>query len=241
MSGPGNTELRNHVETWFGSLGRTLYTLLLSILGGVSWHLVCDLLLEIDILSASLLLFYIMFTMFSVLNVITGVFVDTAIQTSNSQRDIQIEREMELKDSFLKSLKDFFEALDTDGSGSIHLEEIKIMLQDPTLAAYFAVLGFDEVNANQIFHLLDDDESGEVSIEEFLEGCSKLKGAARSIDVHALMHQCRALHRELNFVASMLGVDMHSSTALAHRHPYWNGRGSRHVGRATNLPPATSA
>ncbi|CAK9004403.1 unnamed protein product [Durusdinium trenchii] len=173
--------------------------------------------------------------------VITGVFVDTAIQTSNSQRDIQIEREMELKDSFLKSLKDFFEALDTDGSGSIHLEEIKIMLQDPTLAAYFAVLGFDEVNANQIFHLLDDDESGEVSIEEFLEGCSKLKGAARSIDVHALMHQCRALHRELNFVASMLGVDMHSSTALAHRHPYWNGRGSRHVGRATNLPPATSA
>ena len=31
----------------------------------------------------------------------------------------------------------------------------------------------------------------EVSIEEFLDGCSKLKGAARSIDVHALMHQCR--------------------------------------------------
>ena len=61
---------------------------------------------------------------------ITGVFVDSAIQTSNSQRDIQIEREMELKDSFLKSLKGFFEALDTDGSGSIHLEEIKIMLQD---------------------------------------------------------------------------------------------------------------
>lgn len=25
------------------------------------------------------------------------------------------------------------------------------------------VLGFDEVNANQIFHLLDDDESGEAA------------------------------------------------------------------------------
>ena len=81
--------------------------------GVVGWHLVCDLLLEIDILSATLLLFYIMFTIFSVLNVITGVFVDSAIQTSNSQRDIQIEREMELKDFFLKSLKGFFEALDT--------------------------------------------------------------------------------------------------------------------------------
>ena len=66
-----------------------------------------------------------------------------------------------MEEAFIQSLKDFFDALDTDASGSIHLEEIKIMLQDPTLRAYFAVLGFDEVNANQIFHLLDDDESGE--------------------------------------------------------------------------------
>ena len=37
----GSPELRHDVELWFGSLGRTLYTLLLSILGGLSWHLVC--------------------------------------------------------------------------------------------------------------------------------------------------------------------------------------------------------
>lgn len=182
-----------------------------------------DLLFRIDILSACMLLFYIMFTIFSVLNVITGVFVDSAIQTTNSQRDIQIERELELKDSFLKSLKDFFEALDTDGNGAIHLDEIKIMLQDQTLAAYFAVLGFDEVNAHQIFHLLDDDESGEVSIQEFLDGCAKLKGQARSIDVHAIMHQCRALHRDISFVGSQLGVDLHQA-AHASRQSHWFGR-----------------
>ncbi|CAE7705328.1 unnamed protein product [Symbiodinium sp. CCMP2592] len=215
--------LYEDVETWFGSLGSTVYTLMLSILGGVSWHIVCDLLFRIDILSACMLLFYIMFTIFSVLNVITGVFVDSAIQTTNSQRDIQIERELELKDSFLKSLKDFFEALDTDGNGAIHVDEIKIMLQDQTLAAYFAVLGFDEVNAHQIFHLLDDDESGEVSIQEFLDGCAKLKGQARSIDVHAIMHQCRALHRDISFVGSQLGVDLHQA-AHASRQSHWFGR-----------------
>lgn len=92
-------------------------------------------------------------------------------------------------------------------------------MQDPTLRAYFAVLGFDEVNANQIFHLLDDDESGEawqglwagrpepqVSIEEFLEGCSKLKGHARSIDVHALMRQCRRAHRDSLEQLPMIGL-----------------------------------
>jgi hypothetical protein len=35
-------ELKSSVDFWFGSLGKTLYTLLLSILGGVSWHLVCS-------------------------------------------------------------------------------------------------------------------------------------------------------------------------------------------------------
>mmetsp|Transcript_59987 Transcript_59987/g.140153 ORF Transcript_59987/g.140153 Transcript_59987/m.140153 type:complete len:608 (+) Transcript_59987:61-1884(+) len=222
MSTNANATLMSDVENWFGSLGSTVYTLMLSILGGVSWHIVCDLLFQIDILSAILLLFYIMFTIFSVLNVITGVFVDSAIQTTNSQRDIQIERELELKDSFLRSLKDFFEALDTDGNGSIHLDEIKIMLQDPTLAAYFAVLGFDEVNAHQIFHLLDDDESGEVSIQEFLDGCAKLKGQARSIDVHAIMHQCRALHRDIFFVGAQLGVDLQQAAHA--RQSHWFGR-----------------
>ncbi|CAE7497332.1 NaCP60E, partial [Symbiodinium natans] len=225
-AGPMDRGLYEEVDNWFGSLGSTVYTLMLSILGGVSWHIVCDVLFKIDILSACLLLFYIMFTIFSVLNVITGVFVDSAIQTTNSQRDIQIERELELKDSFLKSLKDFFEALDTDGNGAIHLDEIKIMLQDPTLAAYFAVLGFDEVNAHQIFHLLDDDESGEVSIQEFLDGCAKLKGQARSIDVHAIMHQCRALHRDISFVGSQLGVDLHQA-AHASRQSHWFGRNTQ--------------
>ena len=60
-------------------------------------------------------------------------------------------------------------------------------------------------------------EASQVSIEEFLEGCSKLKGHARSIDVHALMRQCRALHRELHFVATNLGVDMQSTAAMAIR------------------------
>lgn len=39
---PVTDELKSSVDFWFGSLGKTLYTLLLSILGGVSWHLVCS-------------------------------------------------------------------------------------------------------------------------------------------------------------------------------------------------------
>ena len=34
-----------------------------------------------------------------------GVFVDSAIQTTNSQRDIQIERELELKDAKCKDIR----------------------------------------------------------------------------------------------------------------------------------------
>ena len=44
FSGEGGRDrwTQSSVDFWFGSLGKTLYTLLLSILGGVSWHLVCS-------------------------------------------------------------------------------------------------------------------------------------------------------------------------------------------------------
>jgi len=92
-------------------------------------------------------------------------------------------------------LEAFFESVDADGSGFVTLDEIMEMLEDPTLSAYFSVLGFEVDDARRLFMLLDQDNSGEVEIHEFMEGCIKLKGQARSIDVHEIIFECRKLRR----------------------------------------------
>ena len=48
MRAGADPEVVSDVERWFGSLGSTVYTRMLSILGGVSWHIVCPALRGIE-------------------------------------------------------------------------------------------------------------------------------------------------------------------------------------------------
>jgi len=44
--------------------------------------------------------------------------------------------------------------------------------------------------------MLDLDDSGEVDMEEFVSGCLRLKGNAKSIDIHTLMFEIKYLMRK---------------------------------------------
>jgi len=185
------------VHKRFGSLAKTAYTLVQAMLGGISWGEVSDVLMEIDVISPALLLLYVAFTMLAVLNVITGAFVDNALQLASQQRDFQIEEEIETKEEYLRQIKALFKTIDEDGSGEVSRSEIREILEDGTLAAYFRVLGFDTTDADMFFGLLDSDDSDSISMQEFLDGCTRLKGFARSMDVHAVLAECRRIRRML--------------------------------------------
>mmetsp|Transcript_74798 Transcript_74798/g.132307 ORF Transcript_74798/g.132307 Transcript_74798/m.132307 type:complete len:168 (-) Transcript_74798:38-541(-) len=133
--------------------------------------------------------------MLSILNIITAVFVDEALAATQKQKDLLIQQEQEMKSDYLKQVQHFFESVDADGSGYVTLSELVGMVEDPALSAYFSVLGFEIDDAKRLFMMLDADGSGEVEIGEFLTRCLKLKGEARSIDVHEIIYECRQLKR----------------------------------------------
>merc|ERR1712137_1088626 len=54
----------------FGSLARTVYTLVMAMLGGTSWGVTSDATLEINWFATALFFFYVFFTMLAVLNII---------------------------------------------------------------------------------------------------------------------------------------------------------------------------
>lgn len=72
-------------EKYFRSLPDTMLTLFMSIAGGVSWEHVIYPLKDIHVIWALFFLFYVAFTYFAVLNVVTGVFCQSAIE--NAQKD----------------------------------------------------------------------------------------------------------------------------------------------------------
>merc|ERR1711920_446496 len=130
--------------------------------------------------------------MLAVMNIITGVFVDNAVETARSQRDFLIQKEMELREKYAAEMRDLFAEMDKDGSGTVGLAEIQAYLEDPRVQGYFQALGLDPRDTERLFKLIDDDGSGDVDVGEFLDGCLRLKGQARSIDVFSIIHQLSA-------------------------------------------------
>jgi len=191
----GTSALAITVYRYFGSIPRTSYTLFQIVLGGVSWGEITDPLFHVDILSPILLSIYILFTLIAVVNIITGVFVGNAIESVKKKKEYQIEKEMEVKEQLLEELQETFMRLDQDGSGDLSLEEVEEMLRDPEISAYFHLLGLNAVQSERLFRLLDTENCGRINIREFMEGCIRLKGPARSIDIHSLLNDIKTLKK----------------------------------------------
>lgn len=184
------------LHSYFGTVDRSLYTLLQTMLGGVSWGEASNALMATGWVYPVLFFVYIVFVMLAVLNIITAVFVDNAMQIANTQRDVVVEKELEIKQAYIAEISQLFSEMDEDHSGSITWEEFEEYMDDERIRSYFNALELDTSDNKRLFQMLDTDNTGKVSTSDFLEGCLRLKGFARSIDANAILHEVK-LHRSL--------------------------------------------
>ncbi|CAK0827250.1 unnamed protein product [Prorocentrum cordatum] len=193
---PAELEL-DPIARHFGSLWQTLQTLFQSMLNGISWHVLTDALREVHPTLLVLFLFYISFSMMAVLNVITGVFVDSAVDAARTQREYLVQKEIELKEKWCQEMRSLFHEMDADGSGTVCLSEVRFFFNDDRLRSYFTALGLETQDAERLFLLLDEGETGDIDIDMFLNGCLRLKGTARSIDVYQLLQDNRKMYNRV--------------------------------------------
>merc|ERR1712151_274418 len=106
------------------------------------------------------------------------------------------------READMSELKEIFNEADTDGSGSLTWEEFGYHLQDPRVQAYLATLELDVSEARGVFDMLDFKGVEEVSVEDFVAGCMKLKGHAKSIDVCTILYENRKLASQVEVFAS---------------------------------------
>merc|ERR1712032_966874 len=76
-----------------------------------------------------------------------------------------------------------------DKSGTITWDEFSKIVNDDQMKEYFMAVDIDVTEAEGLFHLLDINDSGHVGIEEFIMGCMRLKGTAKSIDLANMLYQ----------------------------------------------------
>mmetsp|Transcript_27688 Transcript_27688/g.50598 ORF Transcript_27688/g.50598 Transcript_27688/m.50598 type:complete len:431 (+) Transcript_27688:1106-2398(+) len=195
-----STTEQNLLE-YYGSLYKCIVTLFATISGGIDWYDALRPLRALSWLYELVFMTYIFFMFFGVLNVVIGAFVAATAEAGNKDREAVISSQMNDLVRYTKKLKGVFMDADSDGSGTLSWEEFKDYLQHPKVKAYFQSFGLKVSEAHILFQLLDRDGSNKISVDEFLEGCWRLKGEARSIDVNMLLYMTEVLFNEV--VANM--------------------------------------
>jgi len=187
----GDSELAQKLLRYWGHIGSSIFTLLLSITSGVSWVEPASALSLLHELYVALFVMYVCFMVFAMMNVVTGFFCEHAFEMARSEKDSLIQEQLRRKHLYLEHFRQIFEEGDCDESGEISYTEFENFMQDEHLQAYLAHLNVDPDNAWQIFRLIDLNKDGSVSLEEFTTGLLTMKGPAKAIDVKGIVYDVK--------------------------------------------------
>ncbi|CAK0847188.1 unnamed protein product [Prorocentrum cordatum] len=156
--------LTGELEERYGSLFRSVRTLFMAIAGGVDWEIVVIPLEPLSIVYTLLFYAFIAFAMFAMLNV-----------------------------EFMNTMEQLFDEIDNDRSGQISLSELREKIKAPKVIAFLQALKMDVKQVKKLFNLIDTDKSGAIDKQEFMVGCTSLRGEAMQLDVAILQWETRSL------------------------------------------------
>eukprot|EP00929_Paragymnodinium_shiwhaense_P048465 TRINITY_DN24498_c0_g1_i1.p1 TRINITY_DN24498_c0_g1~~TRINITY_DN24498_c0_g1_i1.p1 ORF type:complete len:712 (+),score=183.99 TRINITY_DN24498_c0_g1_i1:81-2216(+) len=197
------------LEDHFGSLGQAVLTLWQAMSGGIDWEtLATPLIGEIGLLVGAAFVGYIAFGILALMNVVTGVFVQAALNSARKEEDAFMTDQ----------IVTLFGMSNRPDGAAINMDEIMQSIEDPKTMKEWQSIGVSGLEAQSLFQMLDLNQEGVVPFEEFLAGCLRLNGGAKSIDLLTLMQETRAnnmtMHRVLSSVSRrMSALERHQRLA----------------------------
>eukprot|EP00439_Symbiodinium_sp_Y106_P076877 s2205_g15.t4 len=192
LSVEAKEQLAQQLLLHFGTLLGGIFTLFSSMSGGVDWADVARMLNEVSLLLALLFVVYMCFALFCVLNVMTGVFVENASRMTAADEEMCMMEELRARKDYVDTVSRLFSECDIDNSGNVNWEEFQACASDLHFQTCFKKLGIaidTEAELRNVFHMLDFQNNGSVSVEEFAIGIQMFSGGAKSIDVARLMFE----------------------------------------------------
>merc|ERR1719401_1555657 len=130
-------------------------SLFMSITNGIDWHDVAAPLLELDFIWATVFTCFITFVIFAVLNVVTAIFCQSAVEAVQWSQDAMMDSFMKNKEVYTARFKQLFRRIDTENNGFISKNDFKARCADKNVENYFATLQLESFDAMVLFKVLD--------------------------------------------------------------------------------------
>lgn len=203
----GFQDLLNDTNGWssedlFGSIGRSMFTLVQIMTldnwcSGIVRHVASREWYMIGFFSIFLLL-----TTYGILNLIIAIIVEqtlTASQHSETRVKAREERARHLES---ETLREIFMIADVGSHGDLGLEMFeKACLEHAEVRWRMRTLELPLEDVKRLFQVMDGDGSRSLNMKEFMDGCSKLKGPARSKELLALQSQADNMSKKMDLMA----------------------------------------
>jgi hypothetical protein len=156
--------------------------------GGSNWREVAEPLRSIGLVYYYLFLVYIAFFMFVIVNTLTSLFIETTLQNAEKDRQVMVQMAIAHRKAYIENVSDLFRTIDVDRSGELTFAEVLEKTQDPKMVGFAASLEIEVTDVAQFFAMLSEDGLYTVDIGAFVNGCMKLRGSAKSLDLMGLIH-----------------------------------------------------
>merc|ERR1712135_39839 len=107
------------------------------------------------------------------------------------------QAEFEENRLLLRNLKELFNRMDERNTGCVSLFDFERAMNQQDVRLRFAQVGLDIQDATSFFKILDQDDSEELSIEEFVMGCVRFKGRANRMDLEVMIMDTKKLMKKM--------------------------------------------
>ncbi|CAE7746352.1 Scn11a [Symbiodinium sp. CCMP2592] len=193
----GRTAESEDVQQYFGTLYASIITLFRSISNGITWEKAANSLEPISTFWVQVFHFYVAFCSFALLNVMTGVFCNSAIKAAERDHETVVAQVMQTRRDYQDMVSNLFKRIDQRGLGHLTITEFEKHFDDESVQALFEYLQIGAMDAWTLFMSLDKDGDHTISVDEFTERCMQLHGPARSADVFTLRQSYAKLAKDL--------------------------------------------
>lgn len=192
----------------------SMHTLFMAITGGVNWFDAYAPLRKVSLAALWLMNLFIVIGFFTILNVVTGVFVNTAIEGASADKDMATLKQAQFRLSQIAALRDVFQEIATEQRDTLNFQDLEDALHADKLGTFMESLGISTDDVWTLFLLIDVDASGRVDIEEFVSGCMQLRGPAQSLQVAKMSYENKLTRQRINRLTKDMAEVKHALNHL---------------------------
>mmetsp|Transcript_81401 Transcript_81401/g.141001 ORF Transcript_81401/g.141001 Transcript_81401/m.141001 type:complete len:600 (+) Transcript_81401:71-1870(+) len=196
---------RRKVFEYFGTFSRTVLTMYEITMG--NWVPSCRALH--DHASQWFILFYIAYRCmfcFAMLKVIAAVFITETNRVLESDDELTVMKHDRAESNFKHKLARILRAIDPHNkSGKFGWHQLDRIITSQEVSHLITSLHFEIHDFEKLFWLLDDG-SGEISVDEFVNKMSKLKGLSKTIDMLSMLKLGHRISQNVEKIAQLVRV-----------------------------------